>query len=177
MANKTPNIQANPTQNLKTECSANTVLKIMAINVNSIQTNKRRLELVLRLQLHDPDIALISETKLKEVHKLSLKNYTIIRTDRPKAKQGSGTAIAIKNHIKHGVIYHPSSADNTTLEYTVICLHHPHKHHDKTYIISLYATLDNKRAFRDELDYLCAKLILDNEKTSFVIAGDLNARR
>lgn len=72
MTKKVQNEYTNPSQNLQSEYSTNTVIKIMAINVNSVQANKRKFELGLRLQLHDSDIALISETKLKEAYKLSL---------------------------------------------------------------------------------------------------------
>ncbi|CAG5108039.1 Protein of unknown function [Cotesia congregata] len=114
-------------------------LKIMAVNVNSIQANKRRLEQINRIHQHNPDVILLSETKLKKTHKISLKNYTIIRTDRPPGKQGE------------------NPVENIT-------------------IVSLYATPDNKKAFRDELDSLFTKLKLDNNNNSFIIAGGLNTR-
>lgn len=90
--------------------NSHSILKIMSINVNSIQKNKRRFELNSRLTQHDPDVLFICETKLKESHKDSFKNYSLIRTDRPRGKEGGGTATAIKNHIKFDV---PGKNDQT----------------------------------------------------------------
>ncbi|XP_044594068.1 uncharacterized protein LOC123271737 [Cotesia glomerata] len=152
-------------------------LKIMAVNVNSIQANKRRLELISRIHQHNPDVILLSETKLKKSHKLTLKNYTIIRTDRTPEKQGGGTAISIRDTIKYEEINYPASINNITTEYTIIKLQNPENPVENITIVSLYATPDNKKAFRDELDSLFISLKLDNTNNSFIIAGDLNTRR
>ena len=63
-------------------------LKIISINTNSIITNQRRADLIKLLENNDPDIALLSETKLVSKHKLSFKNYKMVRTDRPNSVQG-----------------------------------------------------------------------------------------
>lgn len=68
-------------------------LKIYAINVNSIQHNRRRLELQKLLVAKNPDIALISETKLNQNHIIIYKNHNIVRTDRPRSIQGGRTAV------------------------------------------------------------------------------------
>ena len=53
-------------------------IKLMAINVNSLETNVRRYNLQTILEKLNPDIALISETKLSDSHKLSFKNTKYI---------------------------------------------------------------------------------------------------
>ncbi|CAD6216157.1 GSCOCG00004376001-RA-CDS, partial [Cotesia congregata] len=106
-----------------------------------------------------------------------LQKYTIIRTDRPNSKQSGGTAIAIRNNIKHEVISHPSSVNNSTIEFTIIKLLSSEDQNGKTFIVSIYATPDNKKVFIDELNNLFIKLNLSNPNNSFIIAGDLNSRR
>ena len=43
-----------------------------------------------------PDIVLISEATLNRRHKVHIKNYSMLRRDRPNASQGGGMAILIK---------------------------------------------------------------------------------
>lgn len=102
-------------------------LKIMAINLNSIQTNNRRRKLISKINQHDPDMIFISETKLKSQFIISLQKYTIIRTDRTSNKLGLSTAIVIGDNIKFEIISHPSSNNNTTTEFTIIKLQDPTK--------------------------------------------------
>lgn len=63
-------------------------LKLLSINVNSIVANNRRYNLLNVLQKLKIDIALLSETKLKDRHKINFPNYNIIRDDRPKGSGG-----------------------------------------------------------------------------------------
>ncbi|KAH0568114.1 hypothetical protein KQX54_018408 [Cotesia glomerata] len=129
-----------------------TTLKFMAINANSLQHNVRRFELHNRLEQYNPDIVLISETKLNSSHYILSHKYKVIRTDRPNSKQGGGTAILIKNHIKHQVIRYPSSLKNETLEFTIIQLLQNTDSNKKIFIISSYATNSNRKTFIQELD-------------------------
>lgn len=75
-------------------------LKIIEINVNSIIKLSRRYELLNFINLHNPDIVLLNETKLNTKHKLFFENYDLIRKDRPNASKGGGTAILIKKRYK-----------------------------------------------------------------------------
>lgn len=50
---------------------------------------------------HQIDAALINETHLKPYHKFKLRNYDIIRNDRPDLK--GGTTIIIKSHLPHEI--------------------------------------------------------------------------
>lgn len=95
-------------------------LKIISINVNSIITNERRASLLEFLQTHNPDIALIGETKLNNSHKLNFKNYNMVRNDRKNAKQAGGTAILIKKDIQFKRIAKEFTGSDICLEKTVI---------------------------------------------------------
>lgn len=106
MANKNT-IQIN--KNLQPTEVNNNLVKIIAINVNSIKHNYRRFELLTFLNNHKPDIALLSETKLNQSHIITFADYDIIRTDRPNSKNGGGTAIVIRKNINYDVIKQPSS--------------------------------------------------------------------
>lgn len=152
-------------------------LKIISINVNSIISNSKRDELTTKIKQHNPDIVLISETTLNKKHKFTLKDYDIIRTDRPNATQGGGTAILIKNNIKYQIITHPSSSNNKFLEYTIINLPNLYNNNKKFYIISFYAFPNNKKSFIDELNDLCNNLKLHNQDHAYILAGDINAKR
>lgn len=66
-------------------------LKIIALNVNSIVSVSRRLNLLKFMEQHQPDILMLSETKINRHHQITFKNYKIIRQDRPNSHQGGGT--------------------------------------------------------------------------------------
>lgn len=67
--------------------------KIYAVNTNSIISQNKQFILQTFLDEKKPDIVLLSETKLNASHHINFKNYRILRTDRPLAVQGGGTAI------------------------------------------------------------------------------------
>lgn len=152
------------------------ILKMAAINANSIVSHQRRLDLeqlIIDNKLH---IALVSETKLNTKHRISIENYDVIRTDRPNAKKGGGTAIIIRSDINYKRITNPSSNRNKMLEYTIVQLKTTAS--QKIYIISIYITSNaqSEGHFITELSELFTKLKLDEDNNYYVIAGDFNAR-
>lgn len=149
-------------------------LSIASINVNSIQTNHRRYELLEFSKKYKHDLILLNETKLTNHHKIAFKRYNIYRSDRPNSKQGGGTAIMIKKEISHELISYPSSKNNVLLEYTIIKIKSTKNRN--LYIISAYATNDSRSLFITELNQVFTKLNLENTKNYYVLAGDLNAR-
>lgn len=52
------------------------------------------------LNSHKPHAALLSETLLRTNHRLNLKNYNFIRTDKNSVNNGRGTGILIKNNLQ-----------------------------------------------------------------------------
>ena len=67
-----------------------------AVNTNSIISTYKQYFLHKFTEQENPDIALLSETKLNNTRKFMVKNYNIIRNDRPNSIQGGGTAILIR---------------------------------------------------------------------------------
>ncbi|CAG5075612.1 Similar to ORF1: Nucleic-acid-binding protein from transposon X-element (Drosophila melanogaster) [Cotesia congregata] len=61
--------------------------------------------------------------------------------------------IAIRNNIKHEVISHPSSVNNSTIEFTIIKLLSSEDQNGKTFIVSIYATPDNKKTVDYDSDH------------------------
>lgn len=117
MNNTTNSININ--EKLSHSASYN-LLKIIAINVNSIQHKTRRLELISLLDEVSPDIALLSETKLYLNHVITLEKYYVIRIEGPHSKQRGETAIIISKNIDYEVIGYPTSKDNVLLKYTIV---------------------------------------------------------
>ncbi|XP_057318292.1 uncharacterized protein LOC130663192 [Microplitis mediator] len=148
-------------------------LKVLADNVNSIIHNRKRYEIQLILDTNHYDILLLSETKLNPNHSLEFKNYNIIRTDRPNAIQGGGTAILIKKSLNYQTVYHPSSSLNEVLEYTIVSLSLKKAN---LLIISAYATNDNHSIFIDELNNLLLNIKTSDPMNYFLLAGDLNIK-
>ena len=156
------------------EHSSTNKLKIVSINTNPIISNKKRDELLTFMNKHNPEILLLNEPKLNKNHRITFRDYNVIRTDRHGAIQGGGTAILIKNKIKYEIINTPSSKFNKILEYTIIkvCTNTP----NSLYIISAYATNDSRCLFTQELEHLFDTLKLEKSSNFYLIAGDLNAK-
>ena len=72
---------------------------IIAININSLISLEKKYCLLKLIKIYNPDIILLSETKLNQKHKLIIDGYNIIRNDRPNSIQSGGTAIIIKKII------------------------------------------------------------------------------
>ena len=149
-------------------------LKIASINVNSIVSHSKRLELINFSESYNPDIILMSETKLNSRHQINFKNYEIIRTDRPNSTKGGGTAIMIKNSLSYTQIFTPSSLNNKITEFTIIKI--KLKNNQNLYIVSIYANNECENAFINEIIKLFAQLNLSSPNNFYIIAGDLNAR-
>ncbi|KOC63578.1 RNA-directed DNA polymerase from mobile element jockey [Habropoda laboriosa] len=149
-------------------------LKILQINVNSIITNERRATLLDYLSKQKPDIALLSETKLNPNHKINFKDYIILRSNRPHAKQGGGTGILIRKDFSFKPIQPNSIKSNKCLETTIIEINLQNNY--KLYIIAAYATCNYKKEFIPELKHLFEELHLNNTKNFYLLAGDLNAK-
>lgn len=120
---------------------ANHLLKIIAINVNSIKHNARRLELLNLLSTTNPDIAPLSETKLNENDKITFADYNLIRTDQPNSTNGGGTAVLIKRDFNYDVIKQPSFISNELVEYTIININTDRKYFNNIYFNRAQSTI------------------------------------
>jgi hypothetical protein len=140
-----------------------TKLKIITINVNSLVGLPRRHNLDLFLRKHNPDIVLLCETKLNSKHKLSIRNYKLLRSDR-QDRGGGGCGILIKESLAFERVY----TDNIQkLEYCAITV--------RTEIekLTLYSIYNNgkMRNINDDLSR-----IVTETRGELVIGGDFNAR-
>uniref|UniRef100_A0ABD2WMY3 Endonuclease/exonuclease/phosphatase domain-containing protein n=1 Tax=Trichogramma kaykai TaxID=54128 RepID=A0ABD2WMY3_9HYME len=136
-----------------------------------VATSKRN-DLLYFTENNKFDIVLICENKLKARHKIQFENYNIIRNDRA-LNNGGGTAILIKNTIPYETIHHPSSINNTIVEFTIICIK---SDHSNLFIVSLYTNNKENHTFIDELDQLTDALKLRRSCNYYIIAGDFNAK-
>lgn len=92
-------------------------LKIAHWNANGLP--KHKLELEKFLNMNQIDIMLISETHLTGKNNFKIFGYTLYKNDHPNNKACGGTAILIKNRIKH----HPINSTQTKeIQCTTICL-------------------------------------------------------
>lgn len=142
------------------------------INVNSLCSLKKRLDLQKYLDEYRYDIVTISETKLNNKYKLKFNNYDIIRSDRAINSYEGGTAIAIKNNIKYVNITQPKKYK--IIEYSAVRI--MVNTNKSLLIFGIYATQSSKNTFITELDELFKDFKLDDNDLYFIIAGDLNAR-
>lgn len=80
----------------------------MQINVNSIRSNTKQIELFEFLKKHSPHIVLLSETNLSEKNRVKIGNYKINRNYRKKS-EGGGTAICFRSDLCCEYINKPST--------------------------------------------------------------------
>ena len=153
----------------------NRELRIIAVNVNSIITNEKRYGLLKFIEQNNPDILLLNETKLNPKHKITFENYSCIRTDRPNALQGGGTAILFRKQIAFiSPISFSPLPNSQILETTAIKINCSRD--IRLIIICAYAPGHNNISFTAELNNLYTQNNILENNTFFVIAGDLNAR-
>ncbi|KOC58596.1 RNA-directed DNA polymerase from mobile element jockey, partial [Habropoda laboriosa] len=126
------------------------------------------------LKHHNPDIVLLSETKLNRRHKIEFQNYNIVRNDRINAEQAGGTGIVIRNDIKFKHILPNNATSNKCFESTVIEV--KLQNAAKLIIIVGYATSSCKKEFMTELNSLFQGLGLHKSNNYYILAGDLNAK-
>ena len=107
-----------------------------------------------------------------ERHTLYFKEYNIIRNDRPNGKVGGGTAILIKNNIKHEIL--DINTETELIESTAISL--DTTNNNKLILVSIYAKKGATSKFKSDLEKLFNKLNLISQTNYYVIAGDFNAK-
>lgn len=151
-------------------------IKIIALNVNSIVANNRRVNLTEFLKNQNPDITLLGETKSNKRHVLNFENYQIERSDRETSMAASGgTAIIIKNEYKYERIQIKNMFQFKNVEATIVKLK---MGNENLYIISIYAAPKSRgdENYDTELREIFEKLELLDPNNYYVIAGDMNGR-
>lgn len=135
-------------------------LTIIQYNCRGITSRAKQTEFNYFINIHNPDIVLLSETWLKPKHKFTVPNYKIYRTDR--IEIGGGTAILIKSNIKHKTLNSPqSSSFNDTTGIRVFL------NGQSISIFSIYST--------DKIQESDIKNLI-NQDIKVIIAGDFNAK-
>ena len=116
--------------------------------------------------------------KLNNRHHVEFKNYQTIRQDRPKSKNGGGTAILIKRdmqveHVKINGLQNVKDVENTIVKIKL-------KNSKYLYLISIYCSSHNspeaEQQFETEWTLIFESLDLINTNKYFILAGDINAR-
>lgn len=135
-------------------------LRVIALNVNSIVSSKKRMKLEYFLQSWSPDVVLLSETKLNLKNRDRFPSYLMYRNDRL-TNSGGGTAIQIKNTVKHEVLNTPSlrNAEASIIKVPL-----------KGSSVSIVSFYNPKKLLRDDLD----KLVRMGQ--NIFLAGDFNAK-
>ena len=128
------------------------------------------MELINKL---NPDILLLCETKLNQKHVIQYAGFSCIRTDRPNATQGGGTAILIKENIKFKHIQNYKLINAKSIESTIVKISMGNKN---LFIISAYSTNNSNNTFTNELTNIFDALQLDRPENLFYLAGDLNSK-
>lgn len=81
-------------------------LKIITWNVNSVRSKAKQEQVRYLLSERKPDLLLLSETTLNDSNFVQFPRYKIYRNDRL-SDGGGGTAILIRENIKHEVVNTP----------------------------------------------------------------------
>lgn len=137
-------------------------LKIVQWNANGVSQHK--LEIETFLNRHSIDIMLISETHLTSKNNFKIYGYKIYDTKHPEDKSRGGTAILIKNRIRH---YQLDSISEKNIQATSIAV----IEWNRTLNISSIYCPPNKKITEEEFSQYFKSL-----GTRFLAAGDFNAK-
>ena len=140
-------------------------LKIIHLNIQSIDSETKKLQLTRLAQIHKTDIISINETFLKPNKNLEIDGYSIIRSDRQLPKKGGGAALCIKNNLVFQEI--DLSSVKKFDEATGVLL--SIDDHLKIAIFSIYSSPSNPLNL-DLLEYI------EKNYKNFIITGDFNAK-
>lgn len=142
-------------------------LKIVTFNANSLVSHSKRVQLSQMLQEHNPDIALICETKLNSGHRPRFPGYDFIRNDRVK-NEGGGTGILIRSSFNYESVNSPG--DLSKMEITLI----------KVFVNderSIFCGAIYQVSFSsDDLERILSLIGFGNVNQSYVLGGDWNCR-
>lgn len=142
-------------------------LKIISYNVNSLISHNKRISLEKFLKRHEPDLLLLSETKLNERHRLNFPKYVLIRTD--KNDVGPGTAILLRSTVSFRRTY-PGKLKC----FQVTCVMVPLGGNQSLLVISIYIRgTPNGPDIEHDLNQINT---LSQNYTYTIMGGDFNAR-
>lgn len=151
------------------------LIKIIALNINSIIGKEKKLLLADFLQRQNPDIVLLTETKTNIKHKIYITNYQVIRNDRVNIG-GGGTAILVKPTLKYDVVNIPPNLQK--IECTIIRIHLTNNKFLN--ICAMYNSPEN-RAIKgqiniEEFETILRTMNYSKNNNYYVIGGDFNAK-
>lgn len=150
----------NPSANIYTSVN---ILKIHALNVNSIVNRSKRHYLSQHLKAYKPDFLLLSETCLRPPHKLHFENYNLIRSDKNGNTRGTG--IIIKKELKYKQLIIPNLG---SIEHTAVTLKDSRGR--TLIVVAIYAHQNSELNLLGNIFDIC-------HPDDFVVCGgDFNAR-
>lgn len=94
-----------------------TDLRIGAWNIDGLAPNKLELETLIKI--NNLDIILISETHFTDRSLVVIPGYTIYHTNHPDGKAHAGSAVIIKNNVKH---HSQPCLKSAEIQATTVCI-------------------------------------------------------
>ena len=136
-------------------------IKIIAWNVNSVRSKVKQEEVRYLLSERKPHLLLLSETKLNDSNFVQFPQYKIYRNDRL-SDGGGGTAILIRENIKHDVVNTPllKASEATCVKLSL--------NNSKSIIVNSFYS--PKNLLRDDLSKLMSL------HSNVFMGGDFNAK-
>lgn len=144
-------------------------IKVILINANSLISHAKRSIFNDFLNKNNPDIVLITETKLYPRLKVNFNNFDIIRKDRINSNPGGGTGILIKSSYKYEELNLPSSFSSIEVCGIKLCL----ENNESINIFSVYHSSKISSSI-DPSDL--TKIANASGPTPFLIGGDFNSK-
>lgn len=146
-------------------------LTVMSVNVSSLISLSRRVDLESFTKQHHPDAVLLAETNISAIHKVNIANYFLLRNDKLPNGPGRGTGILLKDCLDHQPIdttkWNLRSLESTatvigtsTQSFLLVAVYRYHK--------------DSAALDTSDLDKIVAEY-QNCGATHLIIGGDLNA--
>lgn len=137
----------------------NSKIKILHWNIQSINSN--RYNLLALIHKFSPDLVLLNETWLKPYQNFHIKNYHVMRIDKP-TSTGGGVATLIHHNIKFETIPVKNKFINNFFQYCIIKINNIN-------IINIYSHPKNS------INKNILTNILNDIQGNIILIGDLNA--
>lgn len=95
--NNKKQIRASTHNSLGINMNNNCLINCWAINTNSLIRTKKRYDLQVFIEENDIDVAMISETRLNDKHKMNFPNHYVTRTNRKTTIAGMTEALLLSS--------------------------------------------------------------------------------
>lgn len=140
------------------------IFQLQDVNANSLRSRAKQHHMQQHLTMYNPQVMLISETKLKQEDQRTFNNYNMSRNER-NTDGGGGTAVLIRENLSFEILQKPNNCD---IECTITKI----KLNESKKMVCIAAYLPKQTLSYEHIEQLMQRFGPHN----IILGADLNAK-